>query len=348
MKLRRLGLTLLALMGAGPVLADPPPATAPPYRPSSGALIPVAIYDAQGNIVGSFGGGGSSNAPGSREQDVRVSNPLNAATANAAITYAINGQATVGFTFTGLTASGATLTYEQSIDGGTTWTGINAINRGTGVPEATRNADGQIALSATGRTNIRVRVSTAGTGTITVASNISVREGIFSLGSPLPPGTNAIGTVAVSNPTAAGSVTPGGTNGTAAQAVQGIPNGVPQNVQLPAGATTTTGALQPPTAASGKIVATSVALTANTSTTLVAARGTPGDRISYTLQCDGTAAVGISETGGTITAATLAGGTTLVIPSGSAPLYIPPVATQTAITAYTGTAQSCRVTEYLR
>ncbi len=233
MMMRRLGLTALALLCAGAALADPPPATAPPYRPSSGALIPVAIYDAAGNVVNTFGGGsgGGGTVAGSQEQDVRASQPLSAATANAALTYVINGQATVGFTFTGLTASGATLTYEQSIDGGTTWTGINAINRGTGVPEATRATDGQIALSATGRTNIRVRVSTAGTGTITVASNVSVREGIFSLGSPLPPGSNAIGSVTVANPTAAGSVTSPGTSGSQAQAVQGVTGGVPMPIQ---------------------------------------------------------------------------------------------------------------------
>ncbi|SFV06033.1 hypothetical protein SAMN02799631_04340 [Methylobacterium sp. 174MFSha1.1] len=111
------------------------------------------------------------------------------------------------------------------------------------------------------------------------------------------------------------------------------------------GTKTTSGALQPPTAASGKIVDTSVALTANTSTTLVAARGTPGDRIAAEIQCDGTAVVGIDMKGGTLTSATAA---PRVIPSGSYPLYTPPIATQTAITAYTGTAQTCRVTEYLR
>ncbi len=36
MILRRFGLIALALLCAGPVLADPPPATAPPYRTSSG------------------------------------------------------------------------------------------------------------------------------------------------------------------------------------------------------------------------------------------------------------------------------------------------------------------------
>lgn len=198
MRLNRLVLAGLIL------LAHVLPATAQNARVVPGCTLSASLptRDAVGLMVdengklctaGGGGGGGASTVAGSMEQDVRSSGTLNAATLNAAITTAINGQATVGYTFTGLTASGATLTYEQSIDGGTTWTGINAVNRGTGVPEATRTTDGQIALSATGRSTTRVRVSTIGTGTITVATNVSVREGIFSLGSPLPPGANPIG-----------------------------------------------------------------------------------------------------------------------------------------------------------
>ncbi len=142
-----------------------------------------------------------------------------------------------------------------------------------------------------------------------------------------------------------GSATAPGVSGSQAQAVQGIGGGVPVPVELPDTAITTSGALQPPTAASGKIVDTSVALTANTATTLVAARGAPGDRLAVEIQCDGTAAVGIDMKGGTLTGVASA---PRVIPSGSYPLYTPPIATQTAISAYTGTAQTCRVTEYLR
>lgn len=108
------------------------------------------------------------------------------------------------------------------------------------------------------------------------------------------------------------------------------------------GTTTTSGALQPPTAATGKIVATSVALSPTTSTQLVAANA---NRIALEIQCDGTAAVGISRTGATLTSVAAS---PLVIPTGSYPLYTMPVATLTAVTAYTGTAQTCRVTEYNR
>lgn len=187
---------------------------------------PINTTNALPVTGGGSGGSGASTVSGSMEQDVRATGALNAATLNAAITTPINGQATLGYTFTGLTGSGATLTYEQSIDGGTTWTGINAINRGTGAPEATRTTDGQIALSTTGRTTIRVRVSTAGTGTITVATNVSVREGIFSMGSPLPPGTNVVGSVLVSaNATANASGNPIFTSVTNFPATQPVSNG---------------------------------------------------------------------------------------------------------------------------
>lgn len=104
----------------------------------------------------------------------------------------------------------------------------------------------------------------------------------------------------------------------------------------------TDGSLAPPTAAAGKINTNTVALSANTSTQLI---GTNDQRIALEIQCDGTAVVGVSRTGATLTSATTA---PLVIPAGSYPLYTMPVATLTAVTAYTGTAQTCRTTEYLR
>lgn len=250
------------------------------------------------------GSGGASTVAGSQEQDIRSAGTVSAATLNATYTVPLNGQGTVGFAFSGLTASGATLAYEQSIDG-TTWTGMNEVNAGTGAFSPTRTTDGQVRLSASGRTGIRVRVSVAGTGTITVASNVSVREGFFSPASPTQ--------------------------------IAGLDGTTPRVVRA-----TTTGAIEPPTAAAGKIVATSVTLTANTSTTLVAAND---QRIAIEIQCDGAATVGVSRTGAALTSATAA---PLVIPTGSYPLYTMPVATLTAVTAYTGTGQTCRVTEYLR
>lgn len=116
---------------------------------------------------------------------------------------------------------------------------------------------------------------------------------------------------------------------------------------------TTTGALEPPTAAAGKTLVTSTSVAASTSTTIAAANA---NRISVGIQCGnvaGTAAAAtaISETGATLTAATFgAAGASIFMPaSTSGPVYFtPPIATRTAVTAYTATAQTCVVTEYLR
>lgn len=245
--IRSLALGLLALLIAvGPLRAEAPPSVAPGMPVGTG-LQPTAIYRPNGAIwdPGASGSGGST-VTGSQEQDVRSSGSLAAGTANAAITIPVNGQSTVGFAIAGLAASGATLTFEQSNDGGTTWTGINEVNAGTGVLSGTRTTDGQARISVSGRTAVRLRVSAAGTGTISVVWNVSVREGIMSLGSPLPPGSNALGSVSadlrvagaanasgnpifaqVTNPTGAGSVTAAGTGGSQAQAIQGINGGVP-------------------------------------------------------------------------------------------------------------------------
>lgn len=105
-----------------------------------------------------------------------------------------------------------------------------------------------------------------------------------------------------------------------------------------------TGALEPPTAAdSSKIITTSTALTANTSTTIAAQRST---RIALGIQC-GSGGVSISETGAALTSAAVGSGS-LFIPASTAPYFTPPIASRTAITAYTATAQTCVVTEYLR
>ena len=113
------------------------------------------------------------------------------------------------------------------------------------------------------------------------------------------------------------------------------------------GAGTTSGALAPATAATGKITVTSTSITASTNTQIAAANTS---RIAYGINCAGTGAVNISETGATLTSATFgATGATVQIPASSTPPYfIPAIATLTAITAYTATAQTCVVTEYNR
>lgn len=127
--------------------------------------------------------------------DLAATGTVNAATSNAAFIVGINGQGTAGFYIGGLTASGATLTLEGSNDGGAHYASILGVQGGTGVLTSTFTADGAFNASAVGRTNIRLRVSTTGTGTVTVASNLSAATADVALRSPLPPGSNTIGGV---------------------------------------------------------------------------------------------------------------------------------------------------------
>jgi hypothetical protein len=92
-------------------------------------------------------------------------------------------------------------------------------------------------------------------------------------------------------------------------------------------------------------VRTAVSVAA-TSTQLVAAKT---NRRAAQVTCDGTSAVGLSQTGATLTANTLAGGADTIIPANAANAYISPFATTTAITAYgTSTAQTCVVLEWIQ
>jgi hypothetical protein len=129
------------------------------------------------------------------EPDARaVDQTINAATLNAAYTVNVNGQGEVGFSITGLTASGAVLTVEGTNNIGAAspqWSAINAVQGGT--LASTITADGNLRVESGGRTAIRLRVSTTGTGTVTISHSASAAPSIFTLGSSLPPGTAMIG-----------------------------------------------------------------------------------------------------------------------------------------------------------
>jgi hypothetical protein len=132
--------------------------------------------------------------------DVSATAQSLASTLNAAYTLTLaNGQAVTTFAVTGLTASAATLTIEASDDAGTTWAAVNGIAPATGALFTTLTADQQFRVNSAGRTRLRLRVSTAGSGTITVASNISTATSAVALSSPIPAGTNNIGTVQPGN-----------------------------------------------------------------------------------------------------------------------------------------------------
>lgn len=126
---------------------------------------------------------------GTNEQDIAETRTLNAASTSSQQTYTLNGQSTFSFAFTGLAASGATVSFLQSNDwNGTTgtFTGVSEVNTGSGTASLTWTTDGQSAIGVEGAKAVRVQVTTAGTGTITLASNISVRSRYAAIRAPVP------------------------------------------------------------------------------------------------------------------------------------------------------------------
>jgi hypothetical protein len=149
-----------------------------------------------------FQAGGSVNQGTSpwivQQSDNRaVNQTINSATANAAVTVDLQGgEGEVGWTITGLTASGATVTFEGTNNGGAgspTWAAINAVF-GTSI-STTATADGNYRVEAGGRTAVRVRVSSVGTGTLTISYSASSASSLVSLAQSLPAGSNEIGFV---------------------------------------------------------------------------------------------------------------------------------------------------------
>jgi hypothetical protein len=119
--------------------------------------------------------------------DVLASGSIASGTANAAYTVSLaNGEATTAFRVTGLTASGATLTVESTSDGGTNWYATNEINS-AGTMISTITADGQFRFNTAGRTGIRLRVSSTGSGSISVASVAQSKAGAVKISDALPP-----------------------------------------------------------------------------------------------------------------------------------------------------------------
>ena len=150
------------------------------------------IYNSPDNplsVTGTITGGPSdTNSTG---------NTLNSATLNAAyVVSPIGGQAELGFSISGLTASGATLTLEGSAADGTTFSAINEISPGAGqLLGSTITADGNYYINSGGRVKVRLRISVVGTGTITIASFLSSASSRISIMSPIPPSQNGIGNV---------------------------------------------------------------------------------------------------------------------------------------------------------
>lgn len=139
---------------------------------------------------------------GGNTADAVGSGNLALATLNAAYVIPLSGgRNAVGLTINGLTGSGATITVERSNDGGTTWTSANTTeSSASGSLSSAITANGQARVGVAGATNIRLRVSTAGTGNATVAYNATTAAGPVFFTSYLPstttPAAGVIGAVA--------------------------------------------------------------------------------------------------------------------------------------------------------
>jgi hypothetical protein len=155
----------------------------------------VVLSGGDGLPTGAGGGSGGANV-------VSVTNSLALGAANTLTIPISNGQNVIGFGITNLSATGAVLTLEASDDNGATWVAANCVFASSGTLAGTVSANNSCRANVAGRTNIRWRVSTTGSGTANIAYDISTAAGITSLSVPLPQGTNNIGSVSV--PTWAG------------------------------------------------------------------------------------------------------------------------------------------------
>jgi len=91
-------------------------------------------------------------------------------TLNAAVTTTVlqNFQASTTFEIVG-TAGGVVYTFEAYNDAAPTWKSINCYNKANGTVSSTASSDGQYTCDSNGETEVRVRVSTTGSGNATVS-----------------------------------------------------------------------------------------------------------------------------------------------------------------------------------
>lgn len=160
------------------------------HRNPDGSVSEDVLIQSNGLMIG------SSNPLPVAQPDIRGTGSLPAASLNAAYSLALNnGEGVVGFSITGLTGSGATLVPEASNDGGTTWSAVNAVAPSSGALVTALSANQQVRVNAGGHTNLRFRVSVAGSGTVAIASTASAGDPLIALSAPLPAGQNLIGSV---------------------------------------------------------------------------------------------------------------------------------------------------------
>lgn len=146
------------------------------------------------------------------------SSPIASGTANAASTLLLGpNDNTVGFTVTGLTASGATLTVEGSNNAAAaspTWSAIYAATETASATTVT--TDGNYRLASAGRSGVRLRVSSTGSGNITVAWTPSSGDVTQTPGGGVVPGITPVKPASLTIiPLDVATVTTGGTAVTA-------------------------------------------------------------------------------------------------------------------------------------
>lgn len=118
---------------------------------------------------------------------------------------AVYGQTTLGVQVTGITT--ATLTWEGTVDG-TNWVSLRGVQAGTGLPATTATANGVYRLDVAGLHDVRARISSYSSGTITVVGVLmSVPHGSLD---HFVQGAGASGSALTGNPVQIG--TSDGTN----------------------------------------------------------------------------------------------------------------------------------------
>lgn len=166
---------------------------------SSGASAPVTLIDETDNLPNSrqlIDGSGTTvdtstpgvvkinavSVPSVVSQEASVPSALttlqNAATGNGNGTvFDITGYATVILSVQGSLGGGSTVNFEVSADGGTTWTSLTGLNVGTTTTGTSTTTTGDWTFNTAGYGKMRARISSFGSGTITVKGVASVVAG---------------------------------------------------------------------------------------------------------------------------------------------------------------------------
>jgi len=108
-------------------------------------------------------------------------------TASSFVTQAVNGLSVNRFQLSG-TWTG-TISFEQSMDGGTTWETLGCHVNGTDFNSSNATANGIFDCQSSGATNIRARATATMTGTATVTMTITATPGIMRVLSEVTPAT---------------------------------------------------------------------------------------------------------------------------------------------------------------